>query len=556
LAKRVVANNPGFRGPAGPQGGNVLAIPSKTSANGTSVPSGTTLTQTADYSGNGVGQSPYSANTPNAAQVLAKHPRAAYTAADGRVFAKVKGIPSITEFGAVGDNATDDYPAIWAAVEWCTEYGEPELLVPRGQFYCSQTFNIDKALTVRGTGTGRAGANISKSILRFPESVTAFDIHSAITSPRAGQAGVTGADGSRILGLKLIGGPNSTTSKAIRMRARTEVAQDVIEYFGTGVDITVAAGSGGQTEGNANHWSVHDCRIDTARGHGLVVQRSDSNAGAAYDLDIAGCNGFGVLGNPFLATMYWNIQTAGCGTFAGRRGGTFAGANYQIDGTFHFFTPRYDATPQQLGANAPTLANDNIWMHVYAGANPAFPVWQSGGTDYAPGGAYAFDGPVTATSMYAESDSAPAQVHGVAELRNGTQAAGVVGRGGIFYVAAGGAQASRRGFIAIDPTMNGRYAAVGDALAIDKWMEFFDPTLFPNELAWKLNTLTELGLTHGTARLLAVSTANAAVPNQMRLYNPLLTGGPYADDLAASSGGVRVGEAYRKTGGTIAWRAA
>lgn len=33
-----------------------------------------------------------------------------------------------------------------------------------------------------------------------------------------------------------------------------------------------------------------------------------------------------------------------------------------------------------------------------------------------------------------------------------------------------------------------------------------------------------------------------------------LAPGPYADDAAAATGGVAVGELYRVTGGTVAWR--
>ena len=43
------------------------------------------------------------------------------------------------------------------------------------------------------------------------------------------------------------------------------------------------------------------------------------------------------------------------------------------------------------------------------------------------------------------------------------------------------------------------------------------------------------------------------------LYNGKLKSklpGPYADDAAASAGGVAANEIYAKTGGTVAWRQA
>lgn len=49
---------------------------------------------------------------------------------------------------------------------------------------------------------------------------------------------------------------------------------------------------------------------------------------------------------------------------------------------------------------------------------------------------------------------------------------------------------------------------------------------------------------------------NLDVPTMGRLVESTLGGAAYADDAAAAAAGVRIGEIYRKTGGTVAWRQA
>lgn len=49
---------------------------------------------------------------------------------------------------------------------------------------------------------------------------------------------------------------------------------------------------------------------------------------------------------------------------------------------------------------------------------------------------------------------------------------------------------------------------------------------------------------------------NLTLPPDGRVLESMVTPADYADDAAAAAAGIQVGEAYRKTGGTIAWRVA
>lgn len=46
----------------------------------------------------------------------------------------------------------------------------------------------------------------------------------------------------------------------------------------------------------------------------------------------------------------------------------------------------------------------------------------------------------------------------------------------------------------------------------------------------------------------------ATAINQLAPLNDSLSSGPFADDTAASDGGIPVGAVYRKPDGTIGWR--
>lgn len=71
-------------------------------------------------------------------------------------------------------------------------------------------------------------------------------------------------------------------------------------------------------------------------------------------------------------------------------------------------------------------------------------------------------------------------------------------------------------------------------------------------------TLISSVSTNGGFRLtfnLAADT-NLDLPSSGKVLVSTITPAVYADDAGAAAGGVGVGEAYRKTGGTVAWRVA
>jgi len=67
---------------------------------------------------------------------------------------KEKSLPGlkVTDFGARGDDATDDTGAIKAALEEAKERGGAIVLLPRGRFFVTETLEIPPRVTLRGAG--------------------------------------------------------------------------------------------------------------------------------------------------------------------------------------------------------------------------------------------------------------------------------------------------------------------------------------------------------------------------------------------------------------------
>ncbi|WP_267382600.1 MULTISPECIES: hypothetical protein [unclassified Sphingomonas] len=539
-----------YKGDKGEPGGNVMAIGSKLQAAGQTVNAATTLVRVSDYDGRGIGEAPYTAAAGADATTLAKYARSTFQSADGRYFARVKGSPLITEFGARPDGSPQS-DIIAEAIDWATDRGVNDLVFPTTGndpgFFLDKTINIENAVTLRGTGTGRAGADQSKSIINVADGIDGIVIHRSNTGPRANKPGILGGDGSRILGLKLVGGTTPGTV-GLRMRARAEFGQNVINYFGGSVSVAVGTGSGGTTEGNANAWSVHNCRLDSANGHGLNVDYADSNAGSARDIDVSGCNGFGVRGNSFLSCIYGNIQMSDCGTYQYRGNGTFAGINYIIGNSYYFFVPAPYATSADLGAHAPSLTDQTYWLLVYQGANGAYPVWQQGATNYAPGGPFMFAGPPLATGIYTESNQGPGIIQGGSMLIMGTQGAGVIGNGCYLSTDGSGTLISRKGLVTRNPLNPNQYAGFGDGLAGGKWMEWGDPTVFPSELNWRMISASQMSLCHGPTAFATINGQNhPSDPNRWTLNQPLMLFPDAPNDAQAQTINVKSGQWYFNT---------
>ncbi|WP_343518093.1 hypothetical protein [Sphingomonas sp.] len=71
-------------------------------------------------------------------------------------------------------------------------------------------------------------------------------------------------------------------------------------------------------------------------------------------------------------------------------------------------------------------------------------------------------------------------------------------------------------------------------------------------------TLLSVITTNGGYRLTfnLEADTNLDLPSEGRVLVSTISPAAYADDAAAAAAGIEVGEAYRKTGGTVAWRVA
>lgn len=551
-----------YKGDRGDPGGNVMALQSYTIAQLTppTIGAGTSLVRFADYGGDGHGGFHASCATKADATTMAKYPRSVIRSDDGRYFARVRTVPSVIEFGSRPDGS--DQIAIWReAIDWCTDQGVNELFVPNvgsdPGFYFSDTLHIDNAITLRGSGTGRSGANRSKSVMRFAEGKSGIIVHTAATSPRSGQSG---GDGSRLLGLKTIGGQNDFAVKTacIQLRGRAEIGNHIGEYFGHGVLARASGGSGGATEGNVNLSIVHDSSFAAGRGNAIDIGLGDANCIAVIDSEGIGFNGWGINGTNFLQCYFHNFHTVQNGTFAGRRGGTFAAVNYAIGGQYYFFVADAYAKPADLVANAPTLANNTYWIMVYKAANPSYPIWGTGDTNYAPGGPFMIAGPGKAVSLYSESDQPPAQVKGSGWIDGGTHAAGVVGNG-TYTSSRFGMLESARGFVSNDDAAGRNVALAPGGAGPGNILEWFDAVNFP--AAGKIIQGDKvLEFRHGNAdgdinrwmRLFAPN--HPTSPMHVEMFRLLLSGATYAGNDAAVAAALKQNALYKRADGLVGWR--
>ena len=357
------------------------------------------------------------------------------------------GAVNIRQAGAVGDGITDDHQAFVDAILafpsniTTLQQGAARIVVPGGIFFIGATLNIHASVIIEGQGVG--SANGGASVLTWPSDTTGIVIQRSNTIGETTEfpdnTNTKGGDGTIIRNLKLQGGGSfGSAADGIRMRARGTIDQCLVTGFPRdGIHIEAGAGTGGSTEGNANSWQVHNCRLITNKRNGLYVDGADVNAGTAIAVDASSNGRWGILDSSFLGNTYigCHCATNGVATIAGNTGSSFVHYNGPENGsTNHRYAAMVSATETELAATVPGT-NGNIWIEVdNLGVHSTIPTWLPG----QPVGTYFNGGPLQTDGAnarnvflgcYTEGGQSPAQIVEPTQILNGLQGAGVKGTG-------------------------------------------------------------------------------------------------------------------------------
>ncbi|MCD5382353.1 MAG: tail fiber domain-containing protein [Candidatus Pacebacteria bacterium] len=173
---------------------------------------------------------------------------------------------NVKAYGAVGDNSTNDYTAIMAAINDCPEGAV--VLFPMGQYRINQPIVLDKPITLRGTYSPRwSYSSAPRSTIRanFGSFVGDAIIH---VRDRTISGETDHNNGGRLENISIDGGSWGTDITGIYFEGL------VRDWKLTDVDISQTTGNGfeaavGTGEGNPRGFTIRGLSIYSADGHGF-----------------------------------------------------------------------------------------------------------------------------------------------------------------------------------------------------------------------------------------------------------------------------------------------
>lgn len=327
------------------------------------------------------------------------------------------------QFGAVGDNATNDGPAFLAALAYLKSVaqpagfgygrGAPSMFVPAGIYYLgTDTLDVDFTCRVSGEGTGLPGGGAS--VLRWAAGATGIRVQAYNTSGADQVAApemdnITGS-GCIFEGLYLKGGYAGSGVEAeehgFHLRAMALIRDCTISHFrGNGIHVQAAVGTGAPLEGNANLTRLDNVSVSHCR-NGIYFDSADANACTVTHANVNANRQWGIYDSSFLGNTYVGCHSAANG---------WDGALGAIPTACTYSGNRYYVKPGQAvgsSTNPPTgTTSDNTWWG-YIGAGGTYNgvvSWVSG-TTFREGGAY-FTDDVSACNVflgcYSEADQNP-----------------------------------------------------------------------------------------------------------------------------------------------------
>lgn len=368
------------------------------------------------------------------------------TGASGAWVRKFDGPVFADWFGLAGDDTTDDGPAVLRIMDLLdrnrTGYTGAQTLQFGAKEYFLGTSTIDVRTTLTIEGAGRMS-----TFLRWADDTNGIVIQRFNTSDGliGTEPGFTvgAGDYSIIRHMALVGGYVATEGEyhGLVFRARGHGMDLAISGWpGDGIYSSVAAGSGGDEEGNTNVNQLTRVTIANCR-RGLYVNGPDANVWLIQGCDFSNNRTWGVEDSSFLGNTYVACHTAANG---------WDGALGSIPTATTYMGNRYYVKiGQAVGAstNAPsgTTADNTWWGYMGAGGVYNGIVAWVNGTTFREGGSYKTDDASSRnlfSGCYAEGDQNLAQISSPSLVVGGfltTNTGAVVisvGPGGYFRTAA------------------------------------------------------------------------------------------------------------------------
>jgi len=349
------------------------------------------------------------------------------TGASGAWVRKFDGAIRGAWFRIAGDGTTNDGPAVAAAVTAALAHAGTDIFG-----FGTATPTIELPFARNAIKMGTTTIALTKAIRMIGHSGGTFGGAATALEWDAGVNGIEVRAANAYLDrLSLKGGwVAGVTSEgechAIKAYAKFGYGQLYIcDWQGDGIHVNVTAGSGGDTEGNANglyggSLTVNSCRV------GLSLAGADANAGFFGLVDANYNRQAGVLDATAFGNGYGAIQTSGNGVQG--ISGTAPVAAFK-DGRF-FVVKSGQATGASTNS-PPASATSNSWWLYWkdAGAATAHaPQWVSGMTFREGGAVYVPSSNASNSStidhLYSEEDQPPVQVGPQALIKGGKVASG------------------------------------------------------------------------------------------------------------------------------------
>lgn len=351
---------------------------------------------------------------------------------------KFDGPLSVRWFGAVGDDVTNDGPAVLAALAFLNAtataqigYGAGRLLFPRtpAKYYLgTTTLDLPSAIVIEGENGTDGGGNAT--ILRWDDA-TGIRVQRYNTSGATAFDSVphNGGDCAVVRHISLQGNATNTGFEGefhgIQLRARALIENvSIYNFKGNGIHVFAAAGAGpAGGEGNVNNFAITNVTVQACR-NGLFVDGPDANAGVVTKLNATSCRRWGILDSSFLGNTY-----VGC--HADSNAGFDGGMAYGVLGGNMYTVVHGSEAAASTNAPSGTTVSNAWWSYVAPGtaiAGYGQRAWISG-MSWRSGGAYCSDD-INAQTLflgcYSEGGQPPSQMNYPAMVLGGQHSASVI----------------------------------------------------------------------------------------------------------------------------------
>lgn len=437
--------------PAGPPGGNIMAISLFANAGNLNIPAGTNRVRVEGNTVRGFGAADYIEDVaivaPSAYAFVSKNGRGFRLAPDQQLTFPMFG--ARPEYVSPVNRGADNYPAYLAFRAFATAYGlarstfyrmGPTLYVPLGDYYMSDAFDLDFAtVSIVGERTGATDSDgLGGSTLVFAEGKPGIIIESADTKGEGSRPIAPGSTGSLIDGITVrsLGGAVGAAADGFRCRGQFSIYNCVaIGFPRHGFNLSASLSGQG---GNINSSFMQNCTAVRNYLDGFYFQGADANAISCYHLNGLYNGRCGINFDQFLACSLFGYHLEGNGTNdAGPR--TMPqqpGAQCYHAGRYYNV---YPARAADASNSTPGVVPE-IWVDRGAGApHPLFPTYVIG-QPWSEGSAMRIVGANAQTVViggYIEPGQPALFVGGGGMQLGGQQDAGVIGSKAYLYVSSG-----------------------------------------------------------------------------------------------------------------------